>query len=278
MYEPLTVVTYVAIIVYAQGFAINTATTLYLHRAMTHAAVQFHWLVQFPMRFAVWFWNGILVLGWTGVHAVHHANTDQPGDPHSAHVHGVYCAPDTPEHQPGSLGERLLARWLNICPHGLGIVFKNYVYYRRATKRPDVADHGRAPNDWLERYWFSCCPWLGPLVLLPLSQVGLAGLIFGFRWAIPIGLTTWGLLLLWTVLSGGIVNGLGHSAREPNPETRDFSRNLPRWLNLILVGEQNHFDHHRFPGRWWFGKHDLGALIIRLLVKLNLAQVKLMPA
>ena len=270
------IIFFVAAAVYIQGAAINIATTLYLHRAMTHISVRFHWLVQFPMRFTIWFWNGILVKGWTGVHEVHHAHTDLPGDPHSPREHGVLCAPIDAAHAATALWEKLMVRLLKVCPHGFGITIKNYAYYMKASGLPEIIAHGRAPADWLERHWFSRARALGPFILLPLSQVVLAWWLFGW-WGIPLGLLNWGLLLLWTVLSGGIVNGLGHSAPKINPKTRDYSRNLPRWLNWIVFGEQNHHDHHSFPGRWQFGSHDLGALIIKVLLKLRLAQVNIRP-
>ncbi|HAO81412.1 MAG: Fatty-acid desaturase [Parcubacteria group bacterium GW2011_GWD2_43_10] len=261
---------------YFQGVLINISTTLYLHRAMTHRAVDFNWVIQFFMRFVIWLWNGILVKGWTGVHIVHHAHTDLPGDPHSPHQHGVICAPDLVGHLPITWWEKIMLRVLKVCPYGFGITIKNYAYYLKAARLPKIIEQGRAPRDWLERYWFSRARYLGPFVLLPLSQVALAWCLFG-PWGILLGLLLWALLLLWTVLSGGIVNGLGHSADERDAQTRDYSRNLPYWLNWIVIGEQNHHDHHRYSGHWWFGQHDFGANIIKLCLKLKLAKVKVMP-
>ena len=129
---------------------------------------------------------------------------------------------------------------------------------------------GRAPKDWWERSWFSRAIGLGPFILLPFSQAGLGYWMYGFRGALA-GLMLSGLLLLWTIMSGGIINGLGHSSHEKDERTQDYSKNLPWWLTFIFVGEEAHHDHHAHAANWRIGRVDLGAVYIRILLWLKLA-------
>jgi stearoyl-CoA desaturase (delta-9 desaturase) len=72
------------------GHLTNICVTLFLHRAQTHRGVNFHWLVEMPMRVWLWLTTAIRTKEWVACHRKHHAFADREGDPHSPVVDG--CA------------------------------------------------------------------------------------------------------------------------------------------------------------------------------------------
>ena len=66
------------------------ATTVYLHRALTHKAVKLHPAVVWANRLVIWLTTGIEPRDWAGIHRKHHRFSDLPGDPHSPYVHGFW--------------------------------------------------------------------------------------------------------------------------------------------------------------------------------------------
>jgi stearoyl-CoA desaturase (delta-9 desaturase) len=64
------------------------ATTVYLHRGLTHRALSLRPPVAFAFRVVVWLTTGIRPRQWVAVHRKHHAHTDAEGDPHSPHLLG----------------------------------------------------------------------------------------------------------------------------------------------------------------------------------------------
>ena len=61
----------------------NVATTVYLHRALSHRALSLRAPVAFVFRLVLWVSTGIRPREWVAVHRKHHAFTDVDGDPHS---------------------------------------------------------------------------------------------------------------------------------------------------------------------------------------------------
>lgn len=250
-----------------QGHLINAATTLYLHRCQTHLSIYLRWPIELPLRFVIWFYCAIDTDKWVGVHRAHHYYVDTERDVHSPQNEGVFCAPVPAA--PASM--TLFQKLFFFCTHGPGVVFNNYSLYVRATHDAALmARWARGPTDWWETHWFGRAIGLGPFLLLPLSQAGLGFWLFGWRGAIA-GLALSGLLLVWTVAWGGIVNGIGHSSHERDPRTGDFSRDLPWWLTFFLVGEEAHHAHHDHAASPRLGKVDLGAVYIWILERLGLA-------
>ena len=73
------------------GAQISTlATTVYLHRSLTHRAVKLHPRIEWMNRLVVWLTTGIAPRDWAAIHRKHHRFSDQPGDPHSPYVHGFW--------------------------------------------------------------------------------------------------------------------------------------------------------------------------------------------
>jgi stearoyl-CoA desaturase (delta-9 desaturase) len=192
------------------------------------------------------------VTEWAATHRKHHVHSDQPGDPHSPHVHD----------KPGWRGA------LSGLAHAhLGWVFRG----------KDRANPERYARDLLADRDMR---FIGRT--FPLWVVAGLGLSFGLGVALS-GSVTGGLTaLLW---GGGArifllhhatfsINSLCHFfGRRPFP-TGDESRNLA-WLAPITFGEAWHNNHHAFPtsarhglGRWQL---DPSARIIDLLGACHLA-------
>src|ERR1044072_9252487 len=64
------------------------ATTVYLHRALSHRALTMRPWVAFGFRTITWITTGIRPREWVAVHRKHHAFTDVEGDPHSPVLNG----------------------------------------------------------------------------------------------------------------------------------------------------------------------------------------------
>ncbi len=237
----LNVAWWVPLVVFlVSGHLTNAATTIYLHRAMTHRGVTLHPIVSIPMRFWLWMSTAVVTKEWVACHRKHHAFVDREGDPHSPVL--------------TSLSSILLLGWK---------------HYHNAVSDPVLlAKYGRGtPNDWLERNIFTGVTYIGPAILL-VADVWL----LGFAW----GIGLWVVQLIWMPILGGLVNGVGHWWGYRNFDVKDHSRNFFPF-GLLLGGEELHNNHHadprsaRFRRRWW--ELDMGWIYIRLLSMFGLARV-----
>ena len=222
------------------GHLTNLATTIYLHRSLTHGGVTLHPLVSIPMRFWLWLTTGTVTREWVACHRKHHAFPDREGDPHSPVLAG--------------LGQ---------------IVFSGWQYYRRTVRDPGVVEkYGKGcPDDWLEHWVFSRFSYSGVFVMALLDVV-----LFGPWW----GLGIWVAQVVWMPFLGGFVNGIGHAYGYRNYEVKDHSRNFFPF-GLLLGGEELHNNHHadprsaRFRRRWF--EFDVGWIYIRIMSWFGLAKV-----
>ena len=64
--------------------------TLYLHRGQAHKGIIFHPILSHFMRFWLWLTTGMVTKQWVAIHRKHHRYSDEPGDPHSPHVFGIF--------------------------------------------------------------------------------------------------------------------------------------------------------------------------------------------
>jgi len=184
------------------------ATSVYLHRALTHRSLVVHPVADAVFRSVLWLTTGQRRREWVAVHRKHHTFTDRDGDPHSP---------------------RLLGLWR--------ILLFNVHYYMRearnpetlATFAPDIAD------DRLERTIFAW-GWAGPIV-----GIGLLCLIFGVALGLAIALTH---AVLYVFVVAPLINGVGHwRGGHPFGNTARNSRVLA-W---ITGGESLHNNHHAHP-------------------------------
>ena len=214
--------------------------TLYLHRSQAHKSVTFHPAVVHFMRFWLWMTTGMITKQWVDIHRKHHQYSDQPGDPHSPHVFGIW----------------------NILLRGV------YYYYVGAKDARMTVTYGKGtPDDWIERNIYTPHNYLGVVLMLAIDV-----LLFG-GW----GFLVWAVQMLWIPFwAAGVVNGIGHWFGYRNGTTRDQSRNVIPW-DFWVGGELLHNNHHLNPAspklsrKWW--EFDLGWFYITILKTLGLAKL-----
>ncbi len=217
----------------------NVATTVYLHRALSHRALTLSAPVRFAFRILTWITTGIRPRQWVAVHRKHHAFTDVEGDPHSP----------------------VLLGWWNVQLHNVGL-------YRREAANPEtIAKYAKdLPADRWDRVLFDHA-------LLGLGiGIGILVLTFGPAAGLLAAFVHVNLYL------GGsaAVNAIGHHfGRRPYP---NGAGNL-QWLAFLTAGEGLHNNHHAAPTsaklahRWY--EVDFGWYVIRVLTWMRLARVRL---
>src|SRR5918912_846865 len=63
-------------------------TTVYLHRTLSHRAITLRPGITLAFRLVTWITTGLRPREWVAVHRLHHAHTDEEGDPHSPRLLG----------------------------------------------------------------------------------------------------------------------------------------------------------------------------------------------
>jgi fatty-acid desaturase len=207
------------------------------HRLLTHRGFQTPKWVEYFLTFC-----GTLALqggaiNWVVTHRIHHAFTDQPGDPH------------TPRD----------GRWwshIGWILHGTAQQHSEQVMLRYA---PDLMKD--PVHLWLNRLYFV------PLILCGFVLLALGGwsaLMWGVFFRVTFGLhATW------------LVNSATHLWGSRRFETTDDSTNN-WWVALLTFGEGWHNNHHAFPraarhGLTWY-EIDVNWWGIRALRFLGLAK------
>jgi stearoyl-CoA desaturase (delta-9 desaturase) len=183
------------------------ATTIYLHRGITHKGLTMRPVTALPFRFILWVSTGIRPREWAGVHRRHHAALDTVDDPHSPAMVGFWNV-----------------QLLNIV-----------MYHRAAHDRAQVDRYTRdLPKDRLDRYVFDR-ETLGPLIGL-----GVLCLVLGWQTGLLAGL----FHLVFYVGLNGVINAWGHTVgQRPQPN----SATNGRILALLTAGEGLHNNHHAAP-------------------------------
>jgi len=213
-------------------------TTIYLHRSLSHRALQLSPGVRATSRVLTWALTGMQPRQWVAVHRKHHAFTDTVRDPHSPIVLGF-------------------AR----------VQFANALLYRKVAQDPAaVARYARdVPADRWDRLLFDHA-----IVGLGLG-VGLLVLLIGWQLA----LVAAGVHAAYYLLGGGAINAVGHRwGRRPfdNLATNN------QWLAWLVVGEGLHSNHHAAATSSRLsltkGEVDPGWWCVRLLVRLQWATLR----
>jgi len=215
--------------------------TLYLHRSQSHRSVDFHPALAHCFRFWSWLTTAMVTKEWVAIHRKHHAHCETELDPHSPQIFGI-----------GKL------------------VWGGTELYMAARSDKDLLTRfgSGTPEDWIERNIYARhCNW-GPtaLALLEIALFGVGGMAI------------WAIQMMWIPFWGaGVVNGIGHWWGYRNFETADRSTNLSP-IAVWVGGEELHNNHHAFPSSAKFSVRrfevDLGWLVIRILARLKLAEVK----
>lgn len=217
----------------------NVATTIYLHRAMSHRALTLSPIAAVGFRAIVWVTTGIRPRQWVAVHRKHHAFTDVDGDPHSP----------------------VLLGWKTVQA-------RNVALYRRCAGDPStLARYAKdMPQTTLDRLLFD-------RTILGLT-VGITSLCLVF--GVWVGLAA-SIVHVNLYLGGSAaVNAIGHHfGRRPY----DNGAGNLQWLAFLTAGEGLHNNHHAAPTsarlahRWY--EVDYGWWVIKVLTWLRLARVRL---
>ena len=217
--------------------AVGWGISLGYHRLHTHQSYQCPlWLQYF---FAV---CGTLTLEggpmfWVGTHRIHHAKSDQPGDPHSPRLGGAF--------------------WSHIGWILFGETNHNDSKFM-AKFAPDLAKH--------KFYW-----WLNTYHWIPVTITGLALLAFGglpmFLWAFCFRIV-YGLHVTW------LINSATHIFGRRRFATTDDSRNS-FILAVLTFGEGWHNNHHAHQtsarhGLAWY-EFDISWITLKLMKATGLA-------
>ena len=210
--------------------AVGWGISLGYHRLHTHQSYQCpRWLEYF---FAV---CGTLTLEggplfWVGTHRVHHAKSDQVGDPHSPHD-GKFWS------------------------HMGWIVFGETNHNNTAFMSkyaPDLAKH--------PFYW-----WLNTYHWIPVVATGLLLLAFG---GLPVFLWAFCLRIVYGLHCTWLINSATHLFGKRRFETGDDSRNS-LILALLTFGEGWHNNHHAHQtsarhGLTWY-EFDISWITLKML-------------
>src|SRR5438270_2149841 len=218
--------------------AATLATSIYLHRTLSHRALTMRPGLALGFRGLVWITTGIVPRDWVAVHRRHHATSDTVADPHSPVVLGFWRV---------QLG--------------------NVALYRRAI-RDGVTVRRYARDlqpDGLDRALFD-----HSLVGLSIG-IGILCLLLGWQ----TGLLAAALHTVIYLATSAAINAVGHSfGRRPYPNLATNNQ----WLALLSAGEGLHNNHHAAPTSARFaldpGQVDPSWWFIRVFLRLRLAAVR----
>lgn len=215
--------------------------TLCYHRLLTHRSFKTpKWLEYVLTIIGTCNWQGGPIM-WVGTHRLHHAESDQPGDPH------------TPRHG---------AIW----SHVVWTLFDHVPGFQPRAAAKDLL---RDPVMVLiDRYFY--VPQFGLALLVAGGGYAVGG------WSLALSWVVWGVALRTVVVYHGTwaVNSASHMWGYRNFETTDGSRNN-WWVSLLSFGEGWHNNHHAQQRsaahgmRWW--EFDLTYATIRLMSWVGLA-------
>jgi len=216
------------------------------HRLLTHRSFNSpKWFEYFLAILGVLNWQGGPIR-WVGVHRIHHAHSDEEGDPH------------TPQHG---------FTWA----HMFWLFLKNRVDALSVTK-----DLQRDPVLVFIDRWASL-----PQIILAILLFGLGWLFLG-SWNGGMSWFIWGVCVrtVFVFHSTWFVNSASHTWGYQNFDTGDNSKNN-WWVALLAFGEGWHNNHHAQQRsaahgmRWW--EIDFSYLSIRFFELIGLAKNVVRP-
>ena len=214
------------------------ATSIYLHRALSHRSLSLQPGGALLFRTLLWLLTGQSQQEWVAVHRKHHAFADREGDPHS----------------PLLLGFWKVQLW-NV-----------YYYVREARNSETVRKYASdlAPDLWEQKVFSK--GWTG----LALGTL-LVSVVLGAR----VGVATMvGHGILYMFVLAPLINGLGHWRGGQNFRNTAYNSRVLAWLT---GGESLHNNHHAFPRSPKFSLRrselDPSWIAIRILAALRLLVV-----
>src|SRR5574340_477708 len=214
-------------------------TTVFLHRAKTHRALELHPAVGFLMHLHLTLFTGVIPRQWAAVHRKHHHYSDREGDPHSPYVFGLWT-----------------------------VLFGNYFLYRREAGNPAVVR--KYTPDWKD----DALDKLPVLQYGAYAGLVLFMLMFGIGW----GAAAWAAHVSLYILMNAAINSLGHVIGYRNFDNKATNLRWLALLTSGEGLHNNHHEHPtsaRLSLRP--SEFDPAWPVIRLLEALGLATVKRLP-
>lgn len=217
------------------------ATTIYLHRSVTHRGVELHPALALLIHLELMLFTGVIPRQWAAVHRKHHHHSDEVGDPHSPRVLGLWT-----------------------------VLFGNYFLYKKeannaATLRKYTPDYRPDIIDRLPIFVQNYSIFAGLAIFM---------LMFGWAW----GLGAWLAQTIAYVLLNSSINSLCHMIGYRNFDNSATNITI---IALLTGGEGLHNNHHEFPTSARFALRrreiDLAWPIIQLFERCGLAKVNRLP-
>lgn len=217
------------------------ATTIYLHRSITHRGVELHPALALLIHLELMLFTGVIPRQWAAVHRKHHHHSDEVGDPHSPRVLGLWT-----------------------------VLFGNYFLYKKeannpATLRKYTPDYRPDMIDRLPMFIQNYSIFAGLAIFM---------LMFGWVW----GLGAWLAQTVAYVLLNSSINSLCHMIGYRNFDNSATNITL---IALLTGGEGLHNNHHEFPTSARFALRrreiDLAWPIIQFFERCGLAKVNRLP-
>ncbi len=253
-------------------FLSTIATTIYLHRYLTHQSVILTKITEHFFAGILWLNTGIPPLTWKLAHKHHHAHSDEPDDIQSP------------------LNPLLLFGSIPITGPLVPLIryFMLLIPLRGKNGERLQLEVARTKQDWFSRTFYHKLYFLGPIILCS-TYLLLFGAQGFFMFLIQ--------FLYLPVVAGMIINGFGHSKKTPNTaKPEDHAVNIlgfidklpkfvywiffPLWfainftLNILTGGEFRHHTHHVYQNsaritekRFQF---DIGWVVIYILLRVGL--------
>jgi stearoyl-CoA desaturase (Delta-9 desaturase) len=207
------------------------------------------------------------VLYWVSLHRLHHAASDQPGDPHSPKAQ-AWVAPTDLTPKPS---------WKAALQGHVGWVLAHDVpkptrYARELLADPLVRRLNRAYSASVALGFL--LPAAAGAALLHSSHGWLAGALFGAYWGGVLRIAL-GHHIIWAI------NSWCHLGAQRPHDTADHSANVAP-LALLSWGESWHNNHHARPTSARFGQGplqvDVGWWVVQAFVRLGWARLREVPA
>lgn len=217
------------------------AVTVYLHRGMAHRSLKFKPALGHFFKFWLWLTTGMITREWVAIHRLHHQKCEQPGDPHSPHVYGIWRV----------------------------LFVGAFLYSKISRDRVMIRDLSRdITDDWMDRNIYNELSLLGIMIMLLIN-------IAIFEWW---GIVIWLVQMIWIPFwAAGVINGLGHWWGYRNGNTPDHSTNISP-IGIIVGGEELHNNHHldavnpKLSRKWW--EFDIGWMWINIFKTLGLLKLR----
>lgn len=218
--------------------------TLGYHRMLTHGSFNTHgWTRRLIATIGCLAGEGPPLM-WVANHRLHHARSDQEGDPHSPNDGGWWSH----------------VFWLAYNVGGKD----SKEFYRKW-----------APDLQRERFMRTLNYMFIPVNIIVSAVITAIGYAIG-GWPLAFSWFVWAVCMRMVLVlhATWLVNSASHMWGYRNYETRDKSRNN-WWVALVTYGEGWHNNHHAHPRmakhghRWW--EVDMTFMVIRMMQALGLA-------